>query len=352
MYESDRKRRFSDLFNTIKTSHLYRYVSNIYPALALENALLLIESLSNTSIAYFFVENVPSLVALEALPIILSPPLSYMEDIINTIRQDKKASRIAADKRDIEEDVKRYSDEFKSIWRTYSENLLNFKEDDPPIELVDAMYAMVANKIDHNKRENRRYLLEHDKELLKNLSDLIGRDITIKNIQYVNMSDDVLGKTNSLSIKINRHRNKIFGKIYINKDIKFEPDHDLALLHEAMHLNGESNEFIAEAAAIGLLEKINHDKMTGFDILLTLNKLYYAVTALNEKFDDPAAMYSELKRLNAPCFILDSFKKESLFLPLKYFLTSDTEKRKTLDYKKESLYTAKTYYISKLLNLW
>lgn len=266
-----------------------------------------------------------------------------------TYTQRSRFSTKSIEISEIRNDVKRLSEEFRHVWKTYVIKLANRDIGDADLQTLNAMYNMVTSAHSLKAVSGIEGLKEYNLNVLPTIEEALGRRISPNTI--INHCPENIGGVTLIPTAILGKFTSpfTFGPVFVNKKrAHVAPNYTFALAHELAHASGNVSEPKANfhgMIAMDLLAK--RFPFNGYDIYAIVNRLCFAVGALKEKCSNKDEFFTELDSIGTPKFVKEAFNVESEqasspLPPVKVLL------EKGIESKFSGLYIANSYVAAKM----
>ncbi len=209
---------------------------------------------------------------------------------------------------EIEDDIKKYSREFKKTFEHYNKALFSSKIE-PSLENINAIYMLSSSRAYASASGSEESLRKYEKSMLPYISNVLKKRINYKLIIH-HSPKGVGGFTliyNSLLGKLIKKNS--YSPVFLNTErLNAVPEYLFALFHELAHGAGATTEQMASYYAEKAMDSMKNDfPLEGYDLFLSVNRLESAISALARKFKSNTDFLSELEKLNLPRFVKESF---------------------------------------------
>ncbi|MGC8533483.1 MAG: hypothetical protein ACP5MV_02530 [Candidatus Parvarchaeum sp.] len=208
---------------------------------------------------------------------------------------------------EIEDDIKKYSKEFRDTFENYNKALFTSKIE-PSMENINAIYMLASSRAYVSASNSDESLRKYEKEMLPYISNVLKKRINYRLIVH-HSPKGVGGFTliyNSLIGKL--IKNNSYSPVFLNTErLNAVPEYLFALFHELAHGAGATTEQMASYYAEKAMDSVKDDfPLEGYDLFLSVNRLESAISALARKFKSTDDFVSELEKLNLPRFVKES----------------------------------------------
>ncbi len=251
---------------------------------------------------------------------------------------------------EIEDDIKKYNEEFKDTFKIYNKAFFNAKIE-PSLKNLNALYMLSSTNAYMNAKDSDEKLREYEKSMLPYISKVLKKSINPKLIVH-HSPKSVGGFTlvyNSIFGKL--IKSKSYSPVFVNTErFNAVPEYLFALFHELAHGAGATTEQMASYYAEIAMDYAKEDfPLEGYDLFLSVNRLESAVATLSKKFRFENEFFSELEKLGVPSFIKESFNynfnpRFSITFPLHEALYGST-----VESKFSGLYASGPYIAKKMV---
>ena len=209
---------------------------------------------------------------------------------------------------EMEKDIKKYKIEFRNTFDRYNKALFNSKVE-PSLENINAIYMLSSTKAYKSARGSEEGLIKFEKSVLPYISKTLKKRLNYRLILH-HSPKGVGGVTliyNSLLGKFAKKNS--YSPVFVNTErLNAVPEYVFALFHELSHGAGATTEQMASYYAEKAMDLLKDDfSLEGYDLFLSVNRLESAISTLAKKFKSDSDLFAEIKKLNLPRFVRESF---------------------------------------------